>query len=384
MIKKLGLTGIVLTNENTATQVIDDTTAKQWRVVQTSAGLVTVLGPIQYGTVKNVIHQAPASERRNTVMIGGTTLETITASTRYAVNIWNADADYESWSQSPVIHAYTSPAVLSGTASTDRTNVFTALINKINAYAGNNVTAYSLYVADYTLGTSVGDANTNFVVGEVVTQETSGATAQVAACTITSGTFAGDNAAGKIYLYNISDASAWLTTAKTLTAAGTVAAVGEKTPATSNCVVTVTNATTLLAQGIVIVDDAGYYTSSKSRGGINKVGITGFSTAVASVLLAGRYPVGSGTFMLARRPVFDITGQNVVSGDLEFDFRNGDLPVAGNYYNKTIIETEEGDENALSFEPTKSRRYHVVYFNDASPTDHTTDFTAAVDVAAAK
>lgn len=383
--RKLATTGIVLTAENSGAQVIDDTTAKQWRIVQTSAGIVPVLGPIQYGSVKRVIHQAPASERRNTVLIGGATVETIVASTRYRIEIWNPESDYESHSQTPQIYAYTAPAVLSGTAATDRTNVYTALANKINAYAGNNVTAYKLAVADYTLGTSTGDAATNFVVGEVVTQETSSLTAQVAACTITSGTFAADNAAGKIYLYNISDEANWLTTAKTLTAAGTAAAVGEKTPATTNCVVTVTNATTLFAQGLVIVDDAGYFTSSKYRGGINRVGLTaGFTTATATVILAGRYSIGSGTDMLALRPVFDETGQKLISGNIEYNFRNGNLPVAGQYYNKTVIECEEGDEDALDRTATKSSKFYVVYFNDSSPTDYTTDFTGAIDTAAAK
>lgn len=382
--RKQAVSGLVLTNENGGVNVIDDTTGKQWYVAQTSTGLVPVTPMIQYGTVKRVVHQTPASERSNTVLIGGATIETIAASTRYAIDIWNPEADYESHSQTPMRYAYTSPAVLSGTAATDRTNVYTALAAKINAYAGNNCVAYGLAVADYTLGTSVGDVDTNFIVGEIVTQETSGYTAQVAACTITSGTFAGDNAAGKIYLYNLSNA-AWLTTLKTLTAAGHVVAVGDKTPATSNCVVSVTNATTLFYQGLVIVDDPGYFISTKSRGGINRVGlVSGFTTATASVILAGRYSIGCGTDMLALRPVFDMTGQQLIAGNIEYNFLGGTLPVAGAFYNKTVIEVEEGDENALTFEPTKSTKFIVVFFNDASPTDHTTDFTGAIDAAAAK
>jgi hypothetical protein len=381
--RKLASVGLITASEAAGAQVIDDTTARQFTAVQTSAGLVPVLGPIQYGKVTNVIHEAPASEQRNTVLIGGLTTEVITASTRYAVNIWNAESDYETWSQSPIVHAYTSPAVLSGNAATDRAAVYAALIAKINAYAANNVTAYPLYIADYTIGTSLNDLDTNFVVGEVVAQETSGETAQVAACVITGGTFAADSAAGKIYLYNISDTTAWLTTAKTLSAAGHVAAVGTKTPATSNCVVTVTNATTVATQGIVIVDDAGYFTSSKSRGGINKVGINGFDTATASVILAGRYPIGCGTFMLNRRPVFDMTGQVCLSGSMEYNFRDGVLPVAGQFYNKTTIEVLAGDVDAVSAESTASKSYHVVYINDATVANSAA-FTAAIDTVAAK
>lgn len=381
--RKLADVGLILTSEANGTQVIDDTTARQWRCVQTSAGLVGVIGPIQYGTVKNVIHEAPASERRNTVLIGGALAETIVASRRYSIQIWNTESDYESWSQSPIIHAYTAPAVLSGNAATDRAAVYAALITKINAYHSNHVTAYPLYVCDYTLGTSAGDAATTFVVGEIVTQETSGVTAQVAACTITGGTFGADNAAGKLYLYNVSSATAILATAKTWTAAGTAAAVGEISPATTNCVVTQTNATLLTNVGIVIVDDAGYFTSNQSRGGINKIGTTGFATALPSVLLAGRYPRGCGTFMLNRRPTFDMTGQVCLTGDMNFNFRNGTLPVAGQFYNKTTIEVEGGDEDAMGFESTKSLKTFVVYINATTAAD-VANFTGAIDTAAAK
>lgn len=383
--RKLASSGIILTSENTAAQLVDDTTAQQYWFRQTSAGNVKVLGPIPYGKTVRAIYKTPQSERCNAVLIGGATVETIVASTRYRIEIWNPESDYEGFSQGPQIYAYTSAATLSGTASTDRYNVYYALASKINAYAGNNVTAYGLTVADYTLGTSVGDVDTNFVVGEIVTQETSGCTAQVAACTITAGTFAGDDAAGKIYLYNLSSYTSWLTTLKTLTAAGHVAAVGDVTPATSNCVVSVTNATTLHYQGLVIVDDAGYFISSKYRGGISRVGLTaGFTTATASVILAGRYAIGCGTNMLARRPVFDMSGQQIIAGDIELNFNNGDVPVAGQFYEKIILEVKDGDEDSLGFDKVESLKYYVLYFNASSPGDHVTDLETAITTVIAK
>jgi hypothetical protein len=382
--KKNAVVALISTAENAAAQLIDDTTNQQYRIVQTSAGLSTVLGPIPYGKTVRYIATDPQREVRQTVLIGGATVEVVAASTRYRVEIWNYESDYEGKQQGPQIYAYTSSAALSGDAFTDRTNVYTALVNKINAYAGNNVTAYGLVKASYTGGTSTGDAATNFVVGETVTQETSGYTAQVAACSISSGTFAADSAAGTIWFYNRSNTASWLTTAKTLTAAGTAAAT-TLTPATTNCVVTVTNATTYTYQGIVVVDDAGYFTSHKSRGGINRVSLTaGFATATATVLIAGQYSIGIGTDMLALRPVFDIGGQALVAGDLQYDFVDGTLPVAGQTYERIVIEVADGDEDAIDARKVASTKKYVLWFNDSSHADYTHDLFTALDTVIAK
>lgn len=382
--KKRPNVALIVTNENAAAQLIDDTTAQQYRFVQTSAGLVTILGPIEYGKTKRFITTDPQREIQNTVLIGGATVEVIAASTRYKIEIWNYEADYEGKQQGPQVYAYTSAAVLSGNAYTDRTNVYTALVDKINAYAGNNCVAYGLTRAEYTGGTSAGDAATNFVVGEIVTQETSTLTAQVAACSISSGTFAADNAAGTIWLYNLSTYTGWLETAKTLTAAGTAAAT-TLTPATTNCVVTVTNATTYHYQGIVVVDDSGYFTSTKSRGGINRVSRTaGFTVATATAIIAGQYSIGIGTDMLAQMPIFDETGQVLMSGKLEYNFANGSLPVAGQTYERFVIQTVEGDEEALGADKVDVIREYILWFNDASHADHTHDLITALTTAAAK
>jgi hypothetical protein len=383
--RKFAKSALISTAENTAAQLIDDTTNEQYWFVQTSAGNEPVLGPIKYGTTVRYTAIDPQREVRNTVLIGGATVEVIAASTRYKVEIWNPEADYEGKAQGPQVYAYTSAAALTGNAFTDRLNVYSALVSKINAYAGNNCTAYGLVKATYTLGTSAGDAHTNFVVGEVVTQETSGLTAQVAACSISGGTFAADNAAGTIWLYNLSAGSGtWLETAKTLTAAGTHAAT-DTTPATTNCVVTVTNATTYFYQGIVVVDDAGYFTSNKSRGGINRVGLTsGFATATASVIIAGQYSIGIGTDMLAQRPVFDIGGQALIAGNIDYDFSGGVLPVAGQSYEKIIIDVVDGDEEALGADKVSSVKQYVLWFNNSSHADFTHDLLTAIGTVAAK
>jgi hypothetical protein len=380
--RRLASVGIINTSEAANAQLIDDTVAQQYRFVKTTAGGVCILGPIPYGKTVRCVKIAAQNEFQQAVMIGYTA-ETILASTKYRVEIWNNESDYETFRQQPLVYSTVSPASLTS-AAVDRTNVYTALANKINAYPGNNVTAYGLTVVDFTAGTSTGDAATNFIPGEIVTQQTSAATAQVAKCNITSGTMAADNAAGKIYLYNISNIAGWLTTAVTLTAAGTVAAVTGITRGSTNCVVTQTNATTLHFQGLVIVDDAGYFTSSKFRGGINRVSVTaGFTTAVAEIVEAGNYALGVGSDMLLRMPVYDETKQVIITGDKELEFNDGDKPTAGQYYKKYIFEVQDGDVDALTANKNFTTRYHVLWFNQAT-SGHVSSLDSAIDTVIAK
>ena len=387
--RRLAQVGLISTNENAAAQLVDDTTLRQYHFVQTAAGAVRVLGPIRYGETKRVIAIDPQREIRNACMVGGSTVEVIVLSTRYSVDIWNPEADYEGFAQGPQRYSYTSPAVLTS-AYVDRTNVYTALVNKINAVESNNCKAYGLTRAEYTTGTDANSAS-GFIIGEIVTQETSSHTAQVAAMTMTSGTFAATTAAGSIWLYNlctelgVESNTGWLETQKTLTGAGEVAATTLLLGST-NCVVTVTNATTYHYQGIVVVDDSGYFTSHKARGGINRVANpVGFTTAVTTTIIAGQYSIGIGTDMLAQRPVFDIGNQALISGDIELNFDGSAYPVAGQTYEKIIIECQSTEPvDPMSGNASASPYYYVLWFNDASHADHTHDLLTALDTAAAK
>jgi hypothetical protein len=375
--KKRPIVGVLNAVEASGANVISDATIGQWSVVKTSAGMVPVIGPFRTGKIRSIESFNPQREIRQLVVIG-TTEETIVASTRYKVEIGNQQDSYETEHTGPSVYAYTSAAALSGTASTDRTNVYTALVTKINAYAGNNVTAYGLTKATYTGGTSTGDAATNFVVGETVTQETSTCTAKVAKCTIATGTFAADSAAGTIWLYDLSSYTNWLTTAKTLTAAGTAAAT-TTTPATTNCVVTVTNATTLHYQGIVILDDAGYFTSKLGRGGISWVDTTqGFTAASIEVAITGQYQIGIGSAMLALKPVFDVQKQIVISGRLEYELTNGDAFDSTKTYRKYVVRLADGDENAMSGDVEAAEQEVVLYvdYADSDLGDFNTPFIA--------
>lgn len=370
--KKQPIVAVLNSIEAAGAQIISGN--GQWNIVKTSAGLERRIGPFATGLIKSVSYIDPQTEHSLIVAIGAdATPEVITASTKYQIII-SPDSREEGSPKGNQYYTHVSAATLSGTASTDRSNVYSDLVTKINAYAKNDCTAYGMTVADFTLGTSTGDAATNFIVGETVTQETSAETAKVAKCSITSGTMAADNAAGKIWLYDISDVSSWLTTAKTLTAAGTVAGVS------TNCVVTVTNATTVHNQGIVIVDDSGYFTSYKGRGGANYVGKNGnWATSTNEVVRPARYAIGIGSDILNKLAVYDRTNRDVVNdGDIFYDLQGGDAFDSAKTYRKYTITVSDGDELALSGEKesTETRCVLYCYYSDADLGDFNTALNA--------
>ncbi len=368
--KKRPRVAILNTIEDTRVNLIQDT--NEWGIVKTSAGKELLLGMYRIGKLLRVESFNAAAEVRQLVTIGAdVTPEVIVASTRYKIEIGNPDDRYESQKRGPAIHAYTSAAVLSGAAATDRTNVYVALAAKINAYAGNNVTAYTLTIAAYTGGASSGNAATNFIMGETVDQETSAETARVAKCTITGGTFYGDNAAGYIWIFDISTLASWLETAKTLTGAGTVAGVS------TNCVVTVTNATTIHDAGLVLEDDANYFISNISRAGTNWVGATqGWTVSVAAISLAGSYAVGIGSVMAQLIPRYDHSNQQVISGFLEYELQAGDAFDITKTYRKYVFVFSEGDEDAIGGTVEKSESNAILYCDTAAT--HLGDLDTAI------
>ena len=347
--------------EAAGANVIDDTTAKHWSIVKDSTGKEVILGPVDYGKVATMEIFASQAEVRQHVVIGAsTTKETITASTRYAIVV-NEAQDYETEPQGNKTFAYTTAAALSGTAATDRATVYSALAGKVNAYDGVNVTAYTLTYVAFTAGISTGDAAANFIIGETVTQETSSETAKVAKCDITSGTMAGDDAAGNLWLYDLSDPDSWLSTAVDLTAAGTVAGVS------TNIVVTQTDATTVQNTGIVIVDDAGYFTSKIGRGGSSLVfNRSGFSTATPSISVAAQYPRGIGSVMVAQKAIFDRGHRDVVQGDTDFLFEDNMDANVSKTYSKYVFTITGGDEHADSGTKMTGEHKLVIYLDESS------------------
>jgi len=364
--KKRPKVAILNTIEDTRVNLIQDT--NEWGIVKTSAGNELLLGMFRIGKLVRVESFDPAAEVRQLVVIGAdATPEVITASTRYKIEIGNPDDKYESQKKGPAIHAYTTPVTIDVDAAVNRLNVYTALAAKINAYAGNNVTAYTLTYTDFTSGDSVGDTHTNYVAGELVTQETSNVTARIAKSVITSGTFAGTDAAGYLWLFDLSDIAAWLITAKELTAAGD-----------SNCICTTTNATTVHGYGMIVEDDAGYFISNISRAGVNWVGATqGWIVSVAEIALAYGYAEGIGSVMAQLIPRYDQSKQSVISGFLEYELQNDDTFDIAKTYRKYVFTLKDGDENALSAEKENSE-FEIILYCDYGDTSDLGDLDTAI------
>ena len=282
------------------------------------------------------------------------TKQVIVANTKYGLVMGNPDVDYETQEKGQTKASYTSASVLSGNADTDRATVYRALISRINAYNGANAVASEVAVIDYTLGGATGFAAP--VIGDVITQTTSGVTAKVLKFTVTGGAWTTPGtAAGKMWLYDISDPAALLLTpAKTWTYR-------------TNSTLTQTDVTGLKATGIAIVDKAGYFTSDNARGGINYVSVNGgFSTVAPVIDRAGAYSMGIGSEMLARLPVFDPTGQDAVRGTLEYAFENNAVPDPAKTYTKFVVTFEQGDEESLAATLVTTESVAVCYVDFAA------------------
>jgi hypothetical protein len=323
---------------------------------------VEILPVIPKGAAVSGIKQNSQAEVSQ-IAIAGRLTETIVASTRYRIEIYNG-AKLENEAKEPYKFAYTSDAVLSGTAATDRLNVYTALMNKINAHGGVFATAALLYKVAYTIGDS-------FVpqVGEILTQATSGAKVMVAAVVQTSGTITGGDGAGTLYVYNLTTA-AWSAVSKVLTGG------------TSGAVMTTAAALTG-GEGIVITDDANYFAPRPQNWrGKSLVMLTqGFETStvelgdVATVAvgvttgliagLKGVYSVGIGTRMLQDVPVFFPAGYGIVSGEAWMEVNAA--PVAGTTYRTFFIEVNEGASDTNMRNATPNTPYwFVLWVNEDS------------------
>ena len=362
--------GIINTLEASGDNVFDDTSALQWGMsgLNTADPIANLHELIPYGKTIKVESFATVAEARQIVVIGGATIEVVAASTRYKIEIHNPEDKYESHEQPPAVHAHTSPAVLTGTAATDRFNLYTALVSKINNFAGNNVAALLLFQKAYSGGGTTG--NETPIVGETATETTSTATARIISWTITSGTFAGGDAAGVIWMAHLT---------------GTLSAVTKTwTYGSSSSTLSGTDAP-VLGQGIAIEDDAGYFISKLGRPGISWVAVTqGFTIATSTVALAGAYALGVGSVMAALKPVYDMSKQEIVNhGLIEYEFTNGAVADVTKTYTKLVLTVRGGDQDALDARGVNIDFQYIIYLDDSNSTN-LTNCLSAVATAAAK
>jgi hypothetical protein len=351
--KKRPLVAVLNTIESGSTKhVIKDTTLGQFGIVKTSANKELLLGLFKTATLKSIESFDPVAENQQVVLLGASaTKETIVAETRYKVEIGNVHDEYETSKKELTKYAYTSPSVLTGDADSDRLNVYTALVSKINAYAGNNCTAYLIHEFDFTDGADTADSVPT--VGATYTQETSGVTGILAAYTLSSGTFAGDDAAGTAWIYNTSDdptdeALDW---------------TGE-----TSITLTQTDETLILGTGLACVDDAGYFVSSINRTGQNAYYATqGFSANTQFVVAeAPVYAMGIGSVMAALQPSYDKSKQDAIDGRLEFELVDNASFDTSKTYRKYVFNWLDGGESALSGEREHSYSQVVLYADYAS------------------
>ncbi|MFA6916976.1 MAG: hypothetical protein WC222_11305 [Parachlamydiales bacterium] len=348
----------------------------------TANPLLNILPPIFKGTCVAGWKQASAVEVRQ-IVIGGGLVETIVASTRYKITIWNGDT-YEGQKQENYNYAYTTPAVLSGVAATDRLTVFTQLVNKINAHTTNKVTAYLAYKVAFTTGSTALP-----VVGETVTQQTSNVTAKIARVDVTSGNYTATSAAGTIWLYDFSALASWNSGSKTITGG------------TSTSVMT-TNAVLTSGAGIVILDDANYYYARpNSKRGPSYVELTdGWTVATLEsiydktagtiaagtagpYLLVGRAPVisqGIGSRLSLDSPVFAADKVSLVTGEAGM-ITNEAFNVAKTYTTYIMsVNNNPSDTNITGY--TKGAPvYYVLYADESGQGTELADFETALEAA---
>jgi len=336
--------------------------------------LAEILPPITKGTCSGATKIASNAEVRQLAVIGMDT-EVITASTRYKIELGSIQAKYESHSQLLGTYAYTSPAVLSGSAQTDRSNVYTVLNTKINNKSKNHVMSYLLYKVAFTLGGNAsGSAGTDLpVVGTTITQTTSGVTAVIAAVNVTSGTWDGDDAAGDIYLYNVSDVTSWLATS---------------TASTWGTNGTLTTAASIAINGLAILDDAGYFPAWPGiRKGKSEVLVSsGFDTAKVDIGLrstdtaltggaigvfrgtVGEYSNGIGSRMALDVPTFNLEKTQRTSGDPGF-ILNASVVTTKNYTLFRIFVDVHPTDNVLTHYGKVGPYVYELYADESNSTN---------------
>lgn len=333
----------------------------------TTDPIVEVLPPMPIADIVAIDILVTRAEVTGKYLIGGafdasSALETPVASTRYALTLQLFGEKYESWDKDKRIYAYTMPAVLTGSAATDRYNLYSALVDKINADSANHVTAYLCTMIAVVGASTLPDVGSTLYTGAAWTGILAGAYAP-------SGTWAGD-ASALLFVYNESGVSGFAAGADTIDK-GSLGGTAISTSAVH---------TRVAGQAIVIVDDAGYFPARPStRKGPGTWFITqGFSvadikvgTAIATGWQAGLAPIqgrGIGSRLLTEIGSFGPYKESINSGEADFILRNGhDVPMSSmvdssESYDEVIFHlrtgaNKDGMSDSLSIMPSYYRLF---------------------------
>lgn len=330
-----------------------------------TAGYILIKGlpPIRTEDYIGATFVAPAAEVQQVRTIGGASAVTIAAATKYQIGIGNTGDQREGW-QNTIKKFSGQIAALSGTAATDRFNVYAQIVSKAmssfrqnQAYVGVACTVTCAAGTAFTYSAANGPV---FVKGSVsgcvgFMRATSSTT--VLALNITNGIIP---AAGDVFSL-IPDPY----TGRNPTGTGGPSGAW---------------ASSVLGLNIVVMDVAGYYSAKGTRKGVNTVVTTaGFAANNADVAttVAGVYSIGQGARLLQDLPVQDTRSSNLVSG--QWYFPTNDIPVAGSQYEIIEIGVRPmADISALSDIGGISTMTYRIYANIAGTTGGYAAYAAAI------
>lgn len=366
--------GCLVTTDPNYHIIIDNTTTQE------------ILKPIPKGGRYSLTITAPIAERTQVKVIGIDD-EVITADTRYAIRLGCHMRKYENVHEIIGTYAYTSPSALTGTASTDRYNVYNALATKINNHVNNFVAAYILYKVTFTTGTtSTGadgfastPANNKVTYGATGTQAVSGVTMNVAYVASSDNTWGGATT-GTIWVYNISAVGSLTTNAITFTSSDYYTGGSGQA---ETIVVTPTTASFTAGQGLAIVDDAYYFNPAlvPSRQGASELFVTaGFLTAHEETVRTYQYLDGLASDFLLKLPTYGLYGRDeFIRGDVEQQRYDESKTFSLTVYSKWSIHAiTDASIDALSGSATPLEKEYVFYMHNHETNPAGTAYYAAL------
>jgi hypothetical protein len=297
-------------------------------------GVVQVTGwfPVTQTNVLSASKAAAIAEVRqvNTVVSAAA----IVAFSKYQVAIGNTGNRREGAQNQLTFFGYTAPAVLSGSAATDKHNAYFSIANKINNTASARANAGAVITA--VIGVITG----SFTLNEVVTGATSGAKGYLIAATST--------VTISVAVFSGTFVNGELVTGATSGATGTLGGVPT------------------LGQGLRIID-IGQYFSSYTKGffrGPNTVLVTkGFAATDLTITTAGVISRGIGSRLVDEVPEKELLSNNLRQGTFAFP-TNEAVVSTNNYTQWTVVDTIQAPNSAMSGTTAGAQRVQVIYANE--------------------
>ena len=337
----------------TADNVVSDSIAGMHTIINGAGAIVA--GPIRKGSIRDIAWKASQPEQQQIVLIAGPG-ETIKEKTSYSVSMQFPRDRFDGANHDLRIFR-TSSGELSGTAATDRKDVYEALHAKINAYVPN----YTKAKLGYTLATkSTGERTIKkgtllYLVGgtyvAMVTKDVD-AGADTTDLVLELIDISGERPSGATDTFAL------------VSAAGTA--------------VSKTSSAYTASTSLVVYDEEGYFPTKErlGRGGAPIIFTGGFSTQPV-LLQAHAYSNGIGTDMLAHTPEFDLTRQNMTAGQWQNQY--SEAPVAGYTYTQYVIRCMGGGiPDAIDGRNADIMVEHVLFVKEATPGTPVAAFKTAI------